>query len=118
MSISPKLANSTPPKDSGWAERHEKTRTNIEVLTRLLNGYDCQLKFVVPQDAVEDIAEIQELLSKLPKVSPDRILLMPEGTDSETLARGASALIGPAAERGWGISPRLHIDLFGDTRGT
>lgn len=118
MSISPKLANSTPPIDSGWAERHEKTRTNINVLTQLLNKYDCQLKFVVNPDVDGDIDEILELLAKLPTIRADRIMLMPEGTDSTTLARRMRALVEPATAHGWRISPRLHIDLFGDTRGT
>ena len=118
MSISPKLANSTPPADSGWAERHEKARTNINVLTQLLNKYDCQLKFVVDPDVDGDIDEILALLGKLPAIRADRIMLMPEGTDSATLARRTRVLVEPATLHGWRISPRLHIDLFGDRRGT
>ena len=118
MSISPKLANSTPPQDSGWAERHEKTRTNINVVTQLLKKYDCQLKFVVNPDVDGDIDEINDLLEKLPCIRADRIMLMPEGTDSATLARRTKALVEPVTAHGWRISPRLHIDLFGDTRGT
>ena len=36
MSISPKLANSSPPADTadGWAERHEKTRLNLDPLVK------------------------------------------------------------------------------------
>ena len=118
MSVSPKLANSTPPERSGWRERHEEKRTNIEVLTKLVENYTLQLKFVVDPDQGGDIEEIETLLKRLPEIEPERVLLMPEGTDTETLDR-RTKLLAPAAEkRGWGISPRLHIELFGNTRGT
>ena len=118
MSVSPKLANSTPPARSGWRERHEQTRTNIDVLTKLMENYCHQLKFVVVPDQGGDIEEIEALLARLPEIEPERVLLMPEGTDAETLDRRTKLLIPVAEERGWGISPRLHIELFGNTRGT
>lgn len=118
MSISPKLANSTPPPDSGWAERHEKTRLDREPLRKLLGRYDCQLKFVVDPDKGDDLGEIEELLKGLPPVEPDRVLIMPEGTDSETLHRRQRALVEPCMQRGWRLTPRLHVDLFGNKRGT
>ena len=118
MSVSPKLANSTPPERSGWRERHEQSRTNIEVLKKLMANYVHQLKFVVDPDQDGDIEEIEALLARLPEIDPDRVLLMPEGTDTETLDRRTKLLIPVAEDRGWGISPRLHIELFGNTRGT
>jgi 7-carboxy-7-deazaguanine synthase len=118
MSISPKLTNSLPPTESGWRERHEETRTNTIVLSRLIESYDYQLKFVIGDDPSQDLCEIDSLLSQLPAIDPSRLLLMPEGTDVETLRR-QSATIGPIAyERGWGTSPRLHIEMFGNVRGT
>ncbi|MCH8979812.1 MAG: 7-carboxy-7-deazaguanine synthase QueE [Armatimonadetes bacterium] len=117
MSVSPKLANSTP-DDQAWRGRHEKTRTNIEVLTKLVENYTHQLKFVADPDQGDDLPEIEALLARLPKIEPDRVLLMPEGTDAETLDRRTKLLIPEARKRGWGISPRLHIELFGNTRGT
>ncbi|HVT10853.1 MAG TPA: 7-carboxy-7-deazaguanine synthase QueE [Fimbriimonadaceae bacterium] len=118
MSISPKLANSTPPPESGWRERHEETRLRIEVLAALIERYDHQLKFVVNPEAGDDLPEIDALLRSLPPVRPERILLMPEGTDSETLARRQKRLVPLCMERGWRLSPRLHVDLFGNKRGT
>lgn len=117
MSISPKLANSTP-NDENWRERHEMTRTNIEVLSKLIENYDYQFKFVVDPDCRGDIEEIEALLEQLPEIDADRVLLMPEGTDTETLDRRTKLLTPIANERGWGISPRLHIELYGNTRGT
>ncbi len=118
MSISPKLANSTPPETSGWRERHEATRSDLEPLRRLITHYDCQLKFVVNPDEGNDLAEIEALLASLPAIANDRVLLMPEGTDAETLHRRMRSLVEPSVARGWRLSPRLHIDLFGNTRGT
>lgn len=118
MSISPKLAHSVPPESSGWRERHEAIRTHLEPLQGLLARYDCQLKFVVNPDEGDDLGEIEGLLAKLPPVAPDRVLLMPEGRDRDTLLRRMRALVEPAMARGWRLSPRLHVDLFGDTRGT
>ncbi|HLO98294.1 MAG TPA: 7-carboxy-7-deazaguanine synthase QueE [Fimbriimonas sp.] len=116
MSISPKLAHSTPVDDMKWGPRHEELRLNVEALTALLGEYECQLKFVVA--AAADVAEIQKLLSLLPSVLPERICLMPEGRDSATLWERARALVPVVMEHGWRIAPRMQIDLFGDTRGT
>ncbi len=118
MSISPKLTNSLPPHENGWRERHEETRMNIKVLTRLLESYDCQIKFVIGDDPSQDLQEIDALLSQLPSVDPLRILLMPEGTDVETLHRRLVTIDPIASHRGWGTSPRLHIEMFGNVRGT
>ncbi len=118
MSISPKLANSSPPSESGWREKHEQARTNTIVLSRLLESYPYQLKFVIGDDPSQDLNEVDVLLSQLPNVDPSRILLMPEGTDVEIL-RARMLNIEPIAnERGWGTSPRLHIEMFGNVRGT
>lgn len=118
MSISPKLANSTPDTESGWHERHETTRLDREPLRRLIEAYDVQLKFVVDPDRPEDFAEIDDILAGLPRVEPDRILLMPEGTDSAILHQRQRALVAFCLQRGWRLAPRLHVDLFGHTRGT
>ena len=118
MSISPKLANSTPPEDSGWHDRHEKVRLDREPLVKLMERYDCQLKFVVNPDQLGDVDEIVDLLSGLPAIAPERVLLMAEGVDSATLNRRMRELVAICLERNWRLTPRLHVDLFGNTRGT
>ncbi|MCE2966345.1 MAG: 7-carboxy-7-deazaguanine synthase QueE [Phycisphaerales bacterium] len=120
MSISPKLASSTPrndPRDPTgvWAERHESRRLNIPALNTLITEYDHQLKFVVSTTA--DLAEIEALLSRLPAVSPTRVLLMPEGTAPPT-AEVRQWLVRECVARNWRYCTRLHIDLFGHLRGT
>lgn len=123
MSVSPKLGNSAPGEETGWRARHEARRWRPEVVARLVVGRDYQLKFVVDPDAGwGDLGEIEAFLGGLEGsglVVPGwRVHLMPEGRDSETLGRRLRALVPVSMERGWRVSPRLQVDLFGDTRGT
>lgn len=120
MSISPKLSNSTPGIEAGrdWPSRHEATRSSTAGLSQLIDTYSVQLKFVVGDDVEADLREIDELLVKLPSVEPGRILLMAEGIDSEIQHRRQKSLVPICIERGWRLSPRMHIDLFGNTKGT
>jgi 7-carboxy-7-deazaguanine synthase len=43
---------------------------------------------------------------------------MPEGTDASSLREKAPAMAELCIEHGFRYAPRLHIDLFGNTRGT
>lgn len=119
MSISPKLSNSTPsPADprGDWSLRHESRRINLPALRALVDRHpERQLKFVVRQP--DDLREIDALLAQLPAVAPEDVMLMPEGVTSA--AQDARAwTVRACIERGWRHCRRLHIDLFGDTRGT
>lgn len=118
MSISPKLANSTPVGQTAWDGRHESTRLNFEVLQALIGRYPYQLKFVVNPEEGNDLDEIEAILARLSGIESSQVLLMPEGTDSETLHRRARMLVAPVMARNWRLTQRLHIDLFGNTKGT
>jgi len=117
-SISPKLSNSTPSseRDAAWAKKHEATRLRPEVIAEWIRNYDFQLKFVVSTE--NDLAEIKDLLSRLPSVPLDRILLMPEGINVKTLAARSPWLVETCKREGFRFCPRLHIELFGHLRGT
>ena len=115
MSISPKLLNSVP-VGTDWESRHAAARLNFEALSALVERYDCQLKFVI--GSLSDISEISAILENLPFVKPERVLLMAEGTDSAVILEGMKALVPIAMERGWRLTPRMHVDLFGNTKGT
>jgi 7-carboxy-7-deazaguanine synthase len=117
-SLSPKLSNSTPPpeKDPAWAKKHEATRLQPAVIAEWIQKYDFQLKFVV--SAEQDLMEIKDLLSRLPPAPSDRVLLMPEGIDAQSLASRASWLVEICKREGFRFCPRLQIELFGHTRGT
>ena len=118
-SISPKLRHSAPDPSEhpAWASRHERTRWCPEVLAGWLRGYAYQLKFVVcgPHDLDEIDAWIEAAGVPVP---PHQVLLMPEGTDAATLRERAPDLVGICKSRGFRYCPRLHVDLFGNTRGT
>lgn len=121
MSISPKLANSTPrgdPRDpsGAWTARHEERRLNIPALRQLLARYPArQLKFVVGAPA--DLPEIHALLQHLAPIAPEDILLMPEGVRPPAQDKKAW-IIDACLKSGWRYCPRLHIELFGNRRGT
>ncbi|MGQ0590443.1 MAG: 7-carboxy-7-deazaguanine synthase QueE [Sphingosinicella sp.] len=72
-------------------------------------------KFVVREPG--DLDEIAALAERF-GIPCERIMVMPEGTDGATLRTRESLLRGPAEAAGYAWSDRLHIHLYGDTRGT
>jgi 7-carboxy-7-deazaguanine synthase len=119
-SVSPKLANSTPSAgDAGaaWSARHEATRWQPEVVREWIGAFPFQLKFVVSRP--QDVEEIGTMLQELGVAVPcDRVLLMPEGIDAGSLRSRAAWLVDICKQTGYRYCPRLHIELFGNTRGT
>jgi 7-carboxy-7-deazaguanine synthase len=116
MSLSPKLSNSTPfERDEGrWAAQHDRLRSRPEVLKRFMAAYEYQLKFVVAE--ADDIVEIKAMVTRL-QANPQRVVLMPEGTDAELLRERAAWIVELCKQEGYRFSPRLHIDLYGNRRG-
>jgi 7-carboxy-7-deazaguanine synthase len=117
ISISPKLSNSTPRERDGgrWAEQHDRLRIQPDVLRRLMQAYPYQLKFVV--STPEDLAEVKTLAGNL-GAEKSRVLLMPEGTDVRTLRERAPWIAEVCKTEGYRYCPRLHIELYGNKRGT
>lgn len=72
-------------------------------------------KFVIAEPA--DVDEVLELMRNW-QIPADRVFVMPEGTDSETLRARSRWLAPLALQNGLRFSDRLHIHLYGDTRGT
>jgi len=116
MSISPKLANSTPhSRDGGrWAQQHERLRYQPEILKRLIQLYPYQLKFVIvePGDLAQVLAIVEEI-----GAATNRVMLMPEGVDAAALAERGRWLAEVAKREGFRFTPRLHVDLWGNRRG-
>jgi len=112
MSISPKLANSTP--SAPWAAQHDRLRIQPDVLRELMERYDYQMKFVIARP--EDVAEVRELVESL-AADRARVILMPEGTDAAMLRERSIWLAEICKEEGFRFSPRLHVDLWGNRRG-
>lgn len=119
-SLSPKLSDSTPKEEDinkEWIDRHESKRLDYDILSEWVNSYNFQLKFVVSKE--EEIKEIQNVISRIEgKILPEKVLLMPEGVDPDTLRSRYDLLIDLCKENGYRLCHRLHIDLFGNTPGT
>lgn len=119
-SLSPKLSNSTPAPGSisdGWRERHEKQRLQPAVLQQWIDRYPYQLKFVV--ESAADLAEIEQLLIEIDRpIPPSKVLIMPQGVDSQTIRGRDETLIDVCLRSGYRYCNRLHIELFGNRRGT
>ena len=109
MSISPKLANSTP--EGEWRRRHDERREQIEVTNELMNQYDYQLKFVL--DVPEDIQLVEAFLSKLETVSEEHVWLMPQARSVEEIREKEQWLQESATSRGFQISPRIAHRTMG-----
>lgn len=116
MSISPKLANSTPHEREGgrWAAQHDRLRYQPDVLKRLMAEYEYQLKFVVASSG--DLEEIERMRQEL-DAPRARVLLMPEGVKSDVLRERGIWLAEICKATGYRYCPRLHVDLWGDKRG-
>jgi 7-carboxy-7-deazaguanine synthase len=99
FNVSPKLANSGVSMD-----RRRKT----DVLRTLQDTGKAIFKFVVCEPS--DLDEIAEL-----GVEP--VYVMPEGTDADIITARLRKLAEPVLARGWNLTPRLHVLLWGDRRG-
>jgi 7-carboxy-7-deazaguanine synthase len=118
LSMSPKLAHSTPWRRAKgkFADMHERTRLNFKVMQQFIDCYDYQLKFVVHQR--KDFDEIEDVLGRLKNVDRSRVLIMAQGRTRKELRDKAKWIVALCKAYGFGYTPRLHIDLFGNRRGT
>jgi len=117
-SLSPKLKNSTPGMTISDAvrRRHEARRLKPDVIRDWIDHYDCQLKFVVCSGS--DIAEVIDLLDTLDRsIAPEKVLMMPEGIDTAAFSNVTDHVIAACKEHGFRYCDRLHIRLYGNTRG-
>lgn len=119
-SISPKLANSTPDTaraGEAWVTRHETLRLQPAVLRAWVEAGDYQLKFVIATAA--DLEEMRQVIASIGlPIPPEKILLMPEGITVESMRARYDLLIAASKAHGYRLSPRLHIEWFGNRRGT
>jgi 7-carboxy-7-deazaguanine synthase len=116
MSVSPKLANSTPHERDGgrWRAAHERLRYQPDILKRLIASYDYQMKFVIERE--DDLREIQRIIAES-GATCDRVVLMGEGTDAETLRERGRWIAEICKREGYRYTPRLHVELWGARRG-
>ena len=104
--VSPKLAHSGNPAD-------------LALIPERLDAWAAEprafLKFVVASPA--DVDEVLALHARY-RFRPERVFLMAEGTDSATLRGRQAWLSALCLQHGFRMSDRMHIHLYGDTRGT
>lgn len=106
FNVSPKTSNSL-------VER--RVRIRRPALDALVASQKTWFKFVVRDS--QDLSEVEDLIDEF-SVPRDRVMLMPEGTESVTLIERSRWLVDTCKERGFRFTPRLHILLFGNRRGT
>ena len=104
--VSPKLAN------SGNAAHAREIPQAIDYFANLPNAY---FKFVIVEQS--DAKEVGNLVNKY-NLPPSRVMLMPEGRTPEMLQERSRWLSSICANEGYWFTPRLHIMLWGDRRGT
>jgi 7-carboxy-7-deazaguanine synthase len=75
-----------------------------------------QLKFVIDRPA--DVDEVLALLEHLPGVDRARVLLMPQGVVAEELRQRGVWVAEECKRHGFRFCPRLHVELYGNVRGT
>ncbi len=106
FNVSPKLA-------------HSGNAADLALLPERLDAYATDprawFKFVIAKPS--DVDEVIALRDRY-RFKREHVFLMPEGTDSETLRTREKWLAPLCVEHGFRMSDRLHIHLFGDTRGT
>ena len=104
--VSPKLAHSGNPADLALIP---------ERLAHWAAEPRAFLKFVIAEPS--DVDEVLGLASQF-AIPRERIYLMAEGTDPATLAAREHWLAQLCLERNLTLTKRLHIELYGDERGT
>ena len=103
FNVSPKLAN---------AGIERSRRYKPEVLRALQATGKAVFKFVACEPP--DLDEIEAMVAECDLTD---VWVMPEGTDAQTLVARAQRLADAVVARGWHLTPRLHILLWGDERG-
>ena len=103
FNVSPKLAN------SGMAAER---RYRPDVLRAFQAGGRAVFKFVVAEPA--DLDEVDAMVAEC---GLEPVWVMPEGTDAGTVLARMQELAPHVVARGWNLTPRLHILLWGDRRG-
>lgn len=105
FNVSPKLASSGNDLD----RRHKP-----EVLRAFVESGRASFKFVAVDES--DLHEIQGIVDECGLPRHD-VWVMPEGTDPAVLVERSRTLIEPVLARGWNLTTRLHVLLWGDRRG-
>ncbi len=102
--VSPKLANSHQP---------ERVRLRWDVLRNFAALPSADFKFVASSPA--DLVEVEAIVDAL-AVTPERVWVMPEAVTLQTVVDGMRDLAPGVYGRGWSLSGRTQVVLWGDER--
>ncbi len=106
--ISPKL------ESSGNSKFAREKDDALKSFATMSNSF---FKFVVSQERFEaDLLEIESISFQF-GIDPGKIILMAEGTDASILRDRTTSLSKICEKRGYRVTPRLHILLWGNKRG-
>lgn len=106
FNCSPKLENSG---------NSPELRINREVIEALVRA-DSTFKFVVTEP--RDLDEIEDSFVRPFNIPVEKVILMPEGRDVETLRHHLQAVAEYAKNKGYRLLSRLQIELWGNVRKT
>jgi 7-carboxy-7-deazaguanine synthase len=99
--------------------KHSGNAVDLALISERLTAWSSEpkawFKFVIatPED-LNEVLDLQQTYS----IPSARIYLMPLGTESAELRARSQWLAALAIKHGFRLSDRLHIHLYGDTRGT
>ena len=104
--VSPKLA-------------HAQTgELRMDIVREFVRSGSSNLKFVV--DSPADILEVERIVAELRDIDPlvgERVWVMPQARSTRELDDKLAWIAERAIERGWNVTDRLQIRIWGDERG-
>lgn len=115
--LSPKLKSSTP-VGTKYEQMHEKNRWNPEVIRQFMEHYEYYFKFVINEE--KDVHEVLTMLNDVGQELPDpqHVLFMPQGVHPQELLERGRWIAEWCKVLGVRFTPRLQIELWGNTPGT
>ncbi len=103
--VSPKLENSNNP---------QKLREKPKAYRFFAQNDKSNFKFVLAEK--NDLSEVFELLHRY-DIAPEKVWLMPEGRNRQTLTRRRQWLVEICKTYGFNYTDRLHIQIWGSKKG-
>ena len=101
--VSPKLASSGNPRERRYVP---------EVLRSFRDSGRAVFKFVVAE-----AGELDEVAEMVDECGLADVWVMPEGTEADVVAARLRRLAPHVIARGWNLTSRLHVMIWGDRRG-
>lgn len=114
MSVSPKMRASGEPRSKAW--NYAALKSFYTVGDRQDPMTTTVFKFVVKDEV--DVKEVESFLFDFPFIDRSMVYLMPVGGCQEEYQENARPVAELALRRGFKYSPRLHVDLWGNSWAT